>query len=149
MTELNELFIYSFPYTDVTFSQYIERTKKFMHLTEEDFCMVAVILEYICEKYKNIDPLTYYSLYACALVVCIKMYNDNVKTNKFFSYIFGISLNTLNSLELKFLEMIDWNINITIDQFNKNVEWLMKNDHNYVKMIENIFLKNIENRIVK
>ncbi len=131
MTELNELFKSTFAHHAVTrLPEYIQRTKKYMPLEEEDFCIVAVILKVVCNKFKNINPLMYHKLYACALLVCVKMYNDHTKTNNFYGQIFGIPVFILNELELIFLDMIDWNINVTIDQYNENAEWLMENDHN-------------------
>ena len=149
MSQPSKIFKTTFTQKNTTLSEYINRTKKYIILTEEDFCIVAVILDFICEKYKNINPSMYYKLYACALIICIKMYDDNLKTNKFYSYVFGIPLHIFNALELEFLDMINWHVNVTIDQYNENVKWLENNEHDHNKLIETVFLKNalVENDI--
>ena len=43
------------------------------------------------------------------------MFNDTYYTNKYIAQVGGVSLQNINELETFFIEMIDWNLNITED----------------------------------
>ena len=45
------------------------------------------------------------------------MFNDTYYTNKYIAQVGGVSLQNINELETFFIEMIDWNLNITEDQY--------------------------------
>ena len=45
------------------------------------------------------------------------MFNDTYYTNKYIAQVGGVTLQNINELEKFFIEMVDWNLNITEEQF--------------------------------
>jgi len=138
--EPNAVFKSSFGGSPITsFPDYVKRVKKYALLKDEDFCAIACILKQVCDKYEYINQAMNYKLFACAVLAYIKMYFDNLQTNTYYGHIFGIHITTLNKLELEFLEMLDWNVNVSIEQYDINSEWLKNNNSDCPQLIEHVF----------
>ena len=51
------------------------------------------------------------------VLIASKMFNDTYYTNKYIAQVGGVTLQNINELEKFFIEMVDWNLNITEEQF--------------------------------
>ena len=122
---------------------YISRTLKDMNLTNNDVCQLVVLLEAAfirCKK--NINSTDYHALYACALLISMKMYDDNVYDNKYFAKHFRITLHALNNSEVIFLKILNWNVTISVEQYNAKLHMLQKFGNDCTKLIISIFYPN-------
>ena len=53
------------------------------------------------------------------------MHNDTFYTNGYLAQVGGVSLDNINQLECYFMKMIDWNVNVSTEEFEfyeKNME---------------------------
>ena len=53
------------------------------------------------------------------------MHNDTFYTNGYLAQVGGVSLENMNQLESYFMKMIDWNVNVSTEEFEfyeKNME---------------------------
>jgi len=125
--------------SSMTFPEYVKRIKKYTFLKDEDFCSVVYFLSLICKKYRNINFTMRYKLFACAVLIYIKMYDDNFYTNIHYGQVFGINTTALNELEISFLSMLDWYAIVPVDQYEMNYEWLKNNNFDYQQLIENVW----------
>ena len=46
------------------------------------------------------------------------MYNDTYFTNSYVAQIGGVSLDNINQLESYFITLVDWDLNISTDEFD-------------------------------
>lgn len=46
------------------------------------------------------------------------MFNDTYYTNQYIAQVGGVTLKNINELERFFMHLIDWNINITTEEFD-------------------------------
>ena len=76
----------------------------------------------------------YNSLVMATLIVSIKFNDDVFFNNEFYSKVAGISCLEINNLEKEFLKMIDFNIHIEDEEFEK-----------YKDRVEEIYRKELLN----
>lgn len=62
--------------------------------------------------------LTIHRLLLASLVCAIKMWEDNIYSNRYYAKIGGVSTKELNQLERTFLDHLDWNLNVDEELFN-------------------------------
>ena len=51
------------------------------------------------------------------ILIASKMFNDTYYTNQFIAQVGGVSLPNINELERFFMQMIDWNLYISTEEF--------------------------------
>lgn len=51
------------------------------------------------------------------MLLTSKMFNDTYYTNKYIAEVGGVSLANINDLERYFVEMVDYNLNVTTEEF--------------------------------
>ena len=96
----------------VCFANYIDRIHKYFKFDDYDYPYILCLLE----NAKNNYNWTYYNddykcivIYALTILLYEKMYNDNVKSNKYYAYFFGMEHKKINFLEDEFLKVNNWN----------------------------------------
>ena len=52
------------------------------------------------------------------VLVTSKMFNDTYYTNQYIASFGGVTLRNMNELEAFFMQMIDWRLNITEEEFS-------------------------------
>ncbi len=123
---------------------YISRTQKDMDLTCSDMCQIAVILETAFIKCKkDVSSSDYYKLYGCALLVSMKMSDDDVYDNNYFAKHLKITLDALNISEIIFLKILNWNAFVSVEKYDKKVLQLENFGNDCTKLIVSIFYPNL------
>jgi len=123
---------------------YVLRTIKDMNLTNDDICQIAIILEIAYYAHKiNCHKSQFRKMYACAVLVTMKMYDDDVYDNKYFAHHLRIQLEILNKSEVIFLGMLNWNVFVSPQSYDKKCEQLKSLNDDCVKLIIHIFYPNL------
>ena len=52
-----------------------------------------------------------------AVLVASKMYNDTYYTNRYIAQVGGVTLNNINELERHFIEICDWHLYVSPEEF--------------------------------
>ena len=66
----------------------------------------------------NPPSLTFvHRLILTTVLVTSKMFNDTYYTNQYIASFGGVTLRNMNELEAFFMQMIDWRLNITEEEF--------------------------------
>ena len=52
-----------------------------------------------------------------AVLLASKMFNDTYYTNRYIAEVGGVSLANMNDLEKYFMQLIDWNLSISTEEF--------------------------------
>ena len=79
---------------------------------------------------KGIIKLTIYNIHRLLLIsimIFSKFYDDDYYSNLYWSRIGGISLEDLNNLEIEYLNLLDYNININTEKYEKYNTLFFKN----------------------
>jgi hypothetical protein len=70
----------------------------------------------------NLNSLTIHKLAVCALLTVHKYYSDAFYLNSVISEACGIPLKELNYLELEFINLLDFNLTVTRQEFQTHLE---------------------------
>merc|ERR1712187_911116 len=54
---------------------------------------------------------------AASLLVSVKFHDDTFYSNSYYAFGAGVSLQELNALEARFLDLIKWKVNITPEEY--------------------------------
>ena len=57
------------------------------------------------------------SLVLSAVLLTSKVFNDTYYTNRYIAEVGGVTLANINDLEMYFMDVLDWNVNITTEEF--------------------------------
>jgi hypothetical protein len=122
-----KLIFSSLKYSKISLSQYIKRINKYTEMGESTFIIALIYIDRICELSNIIlTPFNIHRLICTSVIIAIKYNEDIIYENSFYADIFGIDSEELILLELKFLELINFNLFIHTKQFNQYQNYLIK-----------------------
>ena len=122
-----KLIFSSLKYSKISLSQYIKRINKYTEMGESTFIIALIYIDRICELSNIIlTPFNIHRLICTSVLIAIKYNEDIIYENSFYADIFGIDSEELILLELKFLELINFNLFIHTKQFNQYQNYLIK-----------------------
>lgn len=104
----------------VSISYYINRLVVYSNCSSSAFIVMLVYLERV-QRYcptLTLNSVNCHRLILVALVLAIKYMEDDVYLNSHYAFIGGVSTSELNELELQFLDLIGWNLNVCRDMFD-------------------------------
>jgi hypothetical protein len=107
----------------ISIQDYLCRILKFTQLPS---CILLCILIYADRCSLLFSSLTAHRFIIAAITVASKSISDIYCTNTFFSKVGGISLQELNVLELEFLQLIQWNAVITLEEMSLYYQQLQR-----------------------
>merc|ERR1711920_927350 len=91
------------------------------HFRCQEACFISAMI-YVDRVWKVqpsfVDQLSIHLLFATSLVVSVKFHDDEYYSNKFYAKGIGVGLVELNCLETKFLPLIQWNLDISPDEYS-------------------------------
>ena len=106
-----KLIFSSLKYSKISLSQYIKRINKYTEMGESTFIIALIYIDRICELSNIIlTPFNIHRLICTSVIIAIKYNEDIIYENSFYADIFGIDSEELILLELKFLELINFNL---------------------------------------
>ena len=122
-----KLIFSSLKYSKISLSQYIKRINKYTEMGESTFIIALIYIDRICELSNIIlTPFNIHRLICTSVIIAIKYNEDIIYENSFYADVFGIDSEELILLELKFLELINFNLFIHTKQFNQYQNYLIK-----------------------
>ncbi|KXS20523.1 cyclin-domain-containing protein [Gonapodya prolifera JEL478] len=98
----------------ITIGEYLKRCVKYASLERPVLLMLLVYIDRVCERHRGfvVSSLTVHRFIITALTVGSKTLCDSFCTNSLYARVGGISTKELNTLELEFLFLIDWQLSI-------------------------------------
>jgi len=106
------------PNTTIQLQSYIDRVFRYCQLSPAVF-VVALFYLYRLETLEilSVTHANVHKLFITALLVSAKTLEDYVRSNNFFRKVAGISLSTMNELEVEFLNLMEWDTNVHQKEF--------------------------------
>ena len=121
----------------ITVSDYLRRIVRYTSIEKACLLILLIYIDRVCELHKafTITSLTVHRFIIAAVTVSSKAICDSYCTNSHYARVGGISTQELNTLELEFLSLIDWQLicsGETLQQYYAN---LVKQNSGYRRAI--------------
>ena len=117
----------SLKYPKIPLLKYIKRIQEYTKMEESTFIISLIYIDRVCELSKIIlTPFNIHRLLCTSIIIAIKYNEDIIYENSYYADVFGIDTQELIMLELKFLELINFNLFINKKQFNQYQMYLIK-----------------------
>jgi len=103
----------------ITAQQYLERIAKFFQCSDECFVMAMVYIDRLIKLQAEIQvsSLTCHRLLITSVTLAAKFNDDQYYSNAYYAKVGGLHLAELNVLEKTFLQMLDWKVQVTPEEF--------------------------------
>ncbi|KAF9974806.1 hypothetical protein BGZ73_001710 [Actinomortierella ambigua] len=97
---------------DISVYEYLRRIVKYTSLERACLLMILIYIDRVCERVRTftISSLTVHRFIITAVTLAAKAVCDSYCTNTHYAKVGGLSTQELNSLEVAFLELIDWRV---------------------------------------
>ncbi len=109
----------------ITILDYIQRIIEYTNIENSTLIISLIYLDRICQNDVLITEYNIHRLLFICIISSIKYNEDIIYENSFYADIFGIDSEELILLELKFLELINFNLFIHTKQFNKYQNYII------------------------
>ena len=99
---------------------YVYRIQKYCLIEKNTIILALIYIDRICEMNRFI--LTNYNIHRIlfiSILTAIKYNEDSVYSNKYYSEVAGVSLKELNLMENSFIELLDFKLFVTEEEFKK------------------------------
>lgn len=103
----------------ISIADYIKRIRKYFMCSNECFVLALVFIDRICQKHPYITmcSLTAHRLVMTAVLIAAKLHDDVYYSNKYYARVGGLSLEETNGLEAAMLDLLDWNISVSAEEY--------------------------------
>jgi len=105
----------------ITIRKYLERVEKYAGCSSECYIIALVYVDTIIQRKKSfvISSLNIHRLLITSIMLAAKFYDDIYYNNAYYAKIGGTPCNEINNLELEFLFMINFTLNVPLDVFER------------------------------
>lgn len=110
----------------ISISDYLRRIHKYASLEKSVLLLILIYIDRICSYHPSftISSLTVHRFIITAVTVGSKAVCDSYCTNSHYAKVGGISTQELNTLELEFLGLSKWDVNVSgelLEQYYRNL----------------------------
>ena len=105
---------------NISIFEYIERLLKYSKASNELLIIVLIYLDTICAKHKiNLNYYNIHKLFLAAFISAIKFYEDEYYSLNYYAKLGGISKKELINLEYEFLILMDFQLFVKQELYEK------------------------------
>ena len=105
---------------NISIYDYLIRIQTYSLIEKSTLILSLIYIDRLCELCKL--TLTFYNIHRivfAAILIAIKYNEDNFYDNKYYAEIAGVKLKELKLIEYQFVELIDFNMYVSDEIFNK------------------------------
>jgi len=101
--------------------KYLERIERYAGCSSECYIIALVYVDTIIQRNKSfvISSLNIHRLLITSIMLAAKFYDDIYYNNAYYAKIGGVPCHEINNLELEFLFMINFTLNVPQEVFNR------------------------------
>jgi len=105
----------------ITIRKYLERVERYAGCSSQCYIIALVYVDTIIQRKKSfvISSLNIHRLLITSIMLAAKFYDDIYYNNAYYAKIGGVPCNEINNLELEFLFMINFTLNVPLDVFER------------------------------
>ena len=116
----------------ITIYEFIERLSKYSKVSDETFILTLIYIDKICHFYKiNLNYYNIHKIFLASFITSIKYHEDEMYSLKLYAKIGGVSHKEIIKLEYDFMKLIQFNLFVNEDLFNKYKINLIKFEEDY------------------
>ena len=104
----------------ISIYEYVSRIQKYCAIEKNIIILGLIYIDRICDI--NRLRLTNYNIHRIlfiSILIALKYNEDSIYSNKYYSEVAGVSLKELNSMENSFLELLDFKLFVSEEEFKK------------------------------
>ena len=104
----------------ISIYEYVSRIQKYSAIEKNIIILGLIYIDRICDI--NRLRLTNYNIHRIlfiSILIALKYNEDSIYSNKYYSEVAGVSLKELNSMESSFLELLDFKLFVSEEEFKK------------------------------
>eukprot|EP00928_Gymnodinium_smaydae_P045676 TRINITY_DN30407_c0_g1_i1.p1 TRINITY_DN30407_c0_g1~~TRINITY_DN30407_c0_g1_i1.p1 ORF type:complete len:388 (+),score=57.05 TRINITY_DN30407_c0_g1_i1:134-1297(+) len=103
---------------DLSLMGYASRLSEYMRCEAPSFVLASIYLDRLLQQRKvEVTQLSAHRLFLTAVVVAIKMHEDDYYSNRYYAQVGGISLSEMNRLEVRLLNLMDFRTHVTSQDY--------------------------------
>ena len=113
----------------ISIKDYLERLYKYSKINSSTIILILIYIDRICNIHKF--KLTYFNIHKLilsSLIIAIKYNEDEYYSIKFYSKLGGVTKSELIYLEYSFIELINFNLFVKEELFNKYNNYISSAD---------------------
>lgn len=105
----------------ISLRKYLERIERYAGCSSECYIIALVYVDTIIQRNKAfvISSLNIHRLLITSIMLAAKFYDDIYYNNAYYAKIGGVPCHEVNNLELEFLFMINFTLNVPQEVFNR------------------------------
>jgi len=112
---------------DIGVVDYCKRLRKYFNCSPSCFVTALMYIDNILTKTKKLSPehrvvldtLTIHRLTLVGLVLAVKYHEDSHYSQAYYAQVGGVTLSELNALERKFVQILEWDLEVSYDKFSR------------------------------
>jgi len=103
----------------ISLRDYLARFTGFMGCSHECYVLSFAYIDRLLQRNPavTVSPRSCHRMLACSLVLAAKFQDDTFYSNKFYAKIAGLSLQEMNKLERRMLELLDYRLVVDLEEF--------------------------------
>lgn len=110
----------------ITIKNYLERLIKYTKIENTTLVLILIFIDRVCDINKiRLNYFNIHKLIIASMLVSIKYNEDDYFSNEFYAKVGGIKMAEMNKLEYEFLSLIEFNLFVNEDVFNKYNTYLI------------------------
>ena len=105
---------------NISIYDYLIRIQTYSLIEKSTLILSLIYIDRLCQNCKL--TLTFYNIHRilfAAILIAIKYNEDNFYDNKYYAEIAGVKLKELKLIEYQFVELVDFNMYVSDEIFNK------------------------------
>ena len=104
----------------ITIKNYLERLIKYTKIESTTLVLILIFIDRVCDINKiRLNYFNIHKLIIASMLVSIKYNEDDYFSNEFYAKVGGIRMTEMNKLEYEFLCLIEFNLFVNEEVFNK------------------------------
>lgn len=105
----------------VSIHDYLMRIAKYFQCSSECFVLCLVYIDRIVKLHPEftICKLNIHRLLVTSIVLAVKFFDDIYYSNAYYAKVGGVRTKEVNALEAQFLQMIDWQLHVTPEEYSQ------------------------------
>eukprot|EP00696_Hemimastix_kukwesjijk_P005125 gnl/Hemi2/16515_TR5521_c0_g1_i1.p1 gnl/Hemi2/16515_TR5521_c0_g1~~gnl/Hemi2/16515_TR5521_c0_g1_i1.p1 ORF type:complete len:188 (-),score=30.90 gnl/Hemi2/16515_TR5521_c0_g1_i1:53-616(-) len=112
----------------ISIAKYLERILKYAYCSKECFVLALIYIDRVMQRNTSfvITSFNVHRLMITSIMLAAKFFDDTYCNNAYYAKVGGVPTNELNLLEIEFLFMINFSLNVTGQQFEQYASELSK-----------------------
>jgi len=104
----------------ISIEEYLLRIIRYTPCSPECFLLAVIYMDDIIRNHNMLlTTLNVHRFLITSILIAAKLYDDTTYNNKYYAHVGGVPLKELNSLELKFVTLLDFNLIVATEFFDQ------------------------------